>query len=178
MRSHPPRCRAMVSADRYRVEPITVQRSLRRPLRPALRVRWRHVDRRLLDRLRSQRTRRPRHARTGGVVNRRRLASGESHDASGRTTSPAARRRAACALPRQGRHSHPGTGRHRRAKHGTLPLASGFAAVGALRRTLSGRIQKPPRTVLRRGGRRDQRTPPGRIETVLFGTAPGAASST
>jgi hypothetical protein len=41
MRSHSPRCRAMVSADGYRVEPILVQRSLRRPPRAALRITWR-----------------------------------------------------------------------------------------------------------------------------------------
>ena len=34
-------CRAMVSADGYRVEQITVQRSLRRPPRQALRITWR-----------------------------------------------------------------------------------------------------------------------------------------
>jgi hypothetical protein len=31
----------MVSADGYRVEPILVQRSLRRPARAALRITWR-----------------------------------------------------------------------------------------------------------------------------------------
>ena len=41
MRSHSPRCRAMVSADGYRVEPVLVQRSLRRPPRPALRITFR-----------------------------------------------------------------------------------------------------------------------------------------
>lgn len=39
MRPHPTRFRAMVSADR--VEQILVQRSLRRPPRPALRITWR-----------------------------------------------------------------------------------------------------------------------------------------
>jgi hypothetical protein len=41
MRKHRNRCRAMVSADGYRVEPILVQRSLRKPPRPALRITWR-----------------------------------------------------------------------------------------------------------------------------------------
>ena len=41
MRAHAPRCRAMVSADGYRVEPILVQRSLHRPPRPMLRITWR-----------------------------------------------------------------------------------------------------------------------------------------
>ena len=41
MRSEPRRCRAMVSADGFRVEPILVQRSLRRPPRPALRITFR-----------------------------------------------------------------------------------------------------------------------------------------
>ena len=39
-RSESTRCRAMVSADGYRVESILVQRSLRRP-RAALRITWR-----------------------------------------------------------------------------------------------------------------------------------------
>ena len=34
-------CRAMVSADGYRIEPILIQRSLQRPPRAALRVTWR-----------------------------------------------------------------------------------------------------------------------------------------
>ncbi len=41
MRRHRDSCRAMVSADGYRVEPILIQRSLRRPPRPALRITWR-----------------------------------------------------------------------------------------------------------------------------------------
>ena len=40
-RSDPKHLRAMVSADGYRVEPILVQRSLRRPPRAALRITWR-----------------------------------------------------------------------------------------------------------------------------------------
>ena len=41
MRRHRDRVRAMVSADGFRVEQIVVQRSLRRPPRPALRITWR-----------------------------------------------------------------------------------------------------------------------------------------
>jgi hypothetical protein len=47
MRPHPTRFRAMVGADGYRVEQILVQRSLRRPPRPALRITWR--GRRIAD---------------------------------------------------------------------------------------------------------------------------------
>ena len=38
MRRDTARCRAMVSGDGYRVEPILEQRSLRRPPRAALRI--------------------------------------------------------------------------------------------------------------------------------------------
>ncbi len=41
MRRDRNRCRAMVRGDGYRVEPILVQRSLRRSPRPALRITWR-----------------------------------------------------------------------------------------------------------------------------------------